>query len=171
MINWFLKAKSWQIFILFFGLRFLLHLVLMFTGSIAGDFNLTEDIITIVNTISLAALFAWGWSVAIGLQNHIPPEARLNVGRFEIFLIGPIFCAILDLFFIRNHPVNSIAPIFLIPTLCLFYCIYFIAKTYKSVDMQKRASFSDYIGIFFLIWLLPIGIWIIQPKINQMANK
>ena len=47
--------------------------------------------------------------------------------------------------------------------------MYFVAKTFKTAELQRKVSFSDFAGDFFLVWFLPIGIWIIQPKINRMV--
>lgn len=54
---------------------------------------------------------------------------------------------------------------------CLFYCLYFVAKTIKTAELQKETSFGDFAGEFFLIWFYPIGIWFIQPKINRIAKS
>jgi len=54
---------------------------------------------------------------------------------------------------------------------CMFYIIYFVSKTLKMAELQRNVSFSDYAGEFFLIWLYPIGIWFVQPKINELAHR
>jgi hypothetical protein len=54
---------------------------------------------------------------------------------------------------------------------CIFYCIYFVAKTYKTAELQREVSFGDFVLEFFLVWFYPIGVWILQPKINQMIAK
>jgi len=51
---------------------------------------------------------------------------------------------------------------------CLFYCLYFIAKALKTVELQRPVTFSDYAGEFFLLWFYPVGVWILQPRINQI---
>ncbi len=52
----------------------------------------------------------------------------------------------------------------------MFYTMYFTTKTIKTAETQLEIlRFSDFAGEFFLIWIFPIGIWIIQPKINQIA--
>jgi hypothetical protein len=33
------------------------------------------------------------------------------------------------------------------------------------------ATPNDYIGEFFLFWFFPIGIWFIQPRINNIVSK
>ena len=45
----------------------------------------------------------------------------------------------------------------------------FVAKTIQTAESQRTVSFGDYIGNFFLIWFLPIGVWILQPKINELV--
>jgi hypothetical protein len=54
---------------------------------------------------------------------------------------------------------------------CIFYCFYFTAKTFKTAELQKEVSFNDFVGEFFLVWFSPIGVWILQPKINQLADE
>lgn len=64
-----------------------------------------------------------------------------------------------------------IAPLHFFSMCCIFYCLYFVAKTIKTVELQREVKFSDFAGEFFMIWFYPIGIWLIQPKINKMMEK
>jgi hypothetical protein len=61
-------------------------------------------------------------------------------------------------------------PLHLFSMFCIFYCLYFVAKTFKTVELQREVQFSDFAGEFFLIWFFPVGIWVIQPKINKMIE-
>jgi len=63
-----------------------------------------------------------------------------------------------------------IIPLHLFSMFCIFYTLYFVAKTFKTVELQREVKFSDFAGEFFLIWFYPIGIWIIQPKINKFIE-
>lgn len=45
------------------------------------------------------------------------------------------------------------------------------AKTFKSVELKKRVTFAVYIGEAFLIWLSPIGIWLLQPRLNALVRS
>jgi hypothetical protein len=49
--------------------------------------------------------------------------------------------------------------------------MYFAAKTLKTVELKREATFSDFVGEFFLIWFNFIGIWILQPKINKIIQS
>jgi len=46
----------------------------------------------------------------------------------------------------------------------LIYSFFYVAKTFKTVELQREVSFSDFAGDFFLLLFFPIGVWIIQPK-------
>ena len=39
---------------------------------------------------------------------------------------------------------------------------------YVLHELQKEATFNDFVGEFFLIWFYPIGIWFVQPEINKV---
>ena len=66
--------------------------------------------------------------------------------------------------------VAIILPLHLFSMFCILYSLYFVAKTFKTVELQREVTFSDFAGEFFLIWFYPIGIWIVQPKINKMVE-
>ena len=34
---------------------------------------------------------------------------------------------------------------------------------------RRADSFYDYAGAFFLLWFFPLGIWILQPRVNALA--
>jgi hypothetical protein len=43
-----------------------------------------------------------------------------------------------------------------------------VAKNLVKAETGKRVTFYDYAGPFFLLWFFPIGVWFIQPRINQL---
>ena len=75
----------------------------------------------------------------------------------------------------EGSTVKTIWQIFIIPAhlfsmFCIFFMLYKAAKTIKTVELQKKVTFSDFAGEFFLMWFFPLGIWIVQPKINKFAE-
>lgn len=135
--------------------------------------------------------FYWMWSVGTGLQQYMHPEmSPLTVKRFKWFFFFPMIDLLLfALFFyvlMNSIPSNGDVPrnivgiillglllffIHLFTIFCIIYTFYFVAKTINSAEMKQEAHFSDYIGDFFLIWLFPIGIWFIQPRILKLINN
>ncbi len=53
---------------------------------------------------------------------------------------------------------------------CIFYCLWFMAKVMKTAELQKKTTFSDFAGEFFLFWFFPIGIWVLQLRLNIIAK-
>jgi uncharacterized membrane protein len=137
----------------------------------------------------MAFYFGWFWSVAIGLQKKLPENVTMKVKKFKVFFFIPmvyIFCIIIFMSFTISGLMNGggepnvgflggifaiIVPLHLFSMFCIFYTLYFVAKTFKTVELQREVKFSDFAGEFFMIWFYPIGIWIIQPKINKMIEE
>jgi hypothetical protein len=180
MIEKFLKAKHWQIFMITFGLPFLIQIVLIPMTIMGNDPMIMMNIFPIIMILFIGGFFGWFWSISIGLQHVIPDESKLNVGKFKIFLLIPVVYMIFFLGFFATsfnsggpNPVifAIIVPLHLFSMFCIFYCLYFVAKTFKTAELQRKVTFSDFAGEFFMIWFFPIGIWIIQPKINKMIEN
>jgi len=105
----------------------------------------------------------------------------MKVGKFKLFLIFPaiyisgIFLFMSSLFNADYYDQTCLAPFVLImlalhlfAMFCIFYTMYFVAKTIKTAEEQKELRFSDFVGEFFLIWFYPIGVWILQLRINAI---
>lgn len=180
MIKKFLKAKHWQIFMVTFGLPFLIQLILMPMTIMANDPMIMMKTFPIIMILFIGGFFGWFWSIAIGLQQVISEDYKLNVGKFKIFLLIPVVYMIFFLgFFTTSFSSGGpnpgifaiIVPLHLFSMFCIFYSLYFVAKTFKTAELQRKVTFSDFAGEFFMIWFFPIGIWIIQPKINKMIES
>ena len=52
--------------------------------------------------------------------------------------------------------------------LCWAYAARFPAKTLVIVETRKPAICWQYFGTFFAVFFFPIGIWFIQPRINEL---
>lgn len=196
----FLRAKHWQLFLLIFGFPFfgqLFVMGLMFSNigwqtEINSPFSLSYfAVFPIVMLAYVAIFYGWFWAMGVGLQSKVPEGVNMKVGRFKFFFFTPIvyFLLLMGVIFIgtyaatngafENNPspepyiglVFLLIPLHLFAMFCSFYCLYFVSKTIKTVELQREASFSDYVGEFFLLWFYPIGIWIIQPKINKMMEE
>lgn len=64
-----------------------------------------------------------------------------------------------------------IMPVHLVAMVCIIYCMYFMARALKVVELQRPVTFGDFAGEFFLLLFYPIGIWLIQPRINILFNN
>lgn len=197
----FLSAKHWHLFLLTFGIPIIFQFVMMgIIFASFGSGNEPDPstmfsfiyVFPILMIIFSGTLLGWFWSVAIGLQSKVPANVKMKVGMFKTFFFIPI--AYMLAFFVGitvlvnglssmtaagEEPSPAImfgsmillVPLHLFAMFCMFYCMYFVAKTFKTAELQREATFSDFLGEFFLVWFYPIGVWILQPKINKMVDE
>ncbi len=160
-------------------------------ANIFGAFKFFPILMLLV----IGVQFGWFWSIGVGLQPKVPETVKMKVKKFRAFFFIPLAYILLLMcflfyFFLSMDLVNPqssglladgaytailipliiIIPLHLFSIFCIFYCLYFVAKTLKTVEMQKEVQFSDFVGEFFLIWFYPIGIWVIQPRINKLVQ-
>ncbi|TVP54549.1 MAG: hypothetical protein EA341_00115 [Mongoliibacter sp.] len=185
----FLKAKHWHLFWLSSGIPLIFQFMLMLTLIVnllsetvyfSGLVYIYIKIYPILMFLFFGVLFGWLWSVVSGLQRLIPAEIILKETRFKFFLlILVVFMFLYCVYFIAffnfvtlNSGVFAVIVPFQIFSICCFlYCLLFAAKTLKTAQLKKEVIFSDYAVEFFLILFYPIGIWIIQPKINELIKQ
>lgn len=184
----FLTLKHWQLFLLFIGVPIIFQFIA--TVSIVTSINPTDTnpIVTIVifpimMVLFIGLLFGWLYSVGVNLYKKLPVAASMNIVRFKFFLFIPVVYMLLLLVFMFGMSSNTysggqadvvvlilILPLHLFSMFCIFYCLYFNAKVLKAVELQRPVTFGDFAGEFFLIWFFPIGVWIIQPRINKLID-
>jgi hypothetical protein len=194
----FLHAKHWQLFLPIFGIPMIFQFILMgtFIATMSSDTGISVmfnyfKIFPVLTIICLGTIFCWFWSIAIGLQYKVPAHINMKTKRFKVFFFIPLIYLLFisigiaalggisglikssdmpDIILIESM-MGIIFPLHLFSMFCMFYSLYFVAKTFKTVELQREVTFSDFAGEFFMIWFYPIGIWIIQPKVNKMVEK
>ena len=190
MIDTFLKAKHWQLFIVMLGIPLLFQFYMLF--NIFSGFDAESNpnpenfqVFPIIMILLTGVFFGWFWSIAIGLQKNIPQEVKMKVKKFKIvFSIPLIYIIFLMIYmsglfsgmgtigFLNSSWIAAIIlPLHLFSMFCIFYSMYFVAKTIKTAELQRKVGFGDFAGEFFLLWFYFIGIWIIQPKVNKLYIK
>ena len=174
-----MRMKHWQLFIL------LIAPSIFFDGFVLSNsrnFALPDTGFLVIMLITVAVFFGWFYAMGTNLHKKLPGTVKMNLTRFKIFLLIPsIYILVLSLFLIpyfqsKNEWPNDgvtalIVSAHLFSMFCIFYCMYFNAKALKAVEWQRKVTFSDFAGEFFLIWFFPVGIWIIQPRLNKLVKE
>ncbi|MDF1781507.1 MAG: hypothetical protein P1U67_09450 [Alcanivoracaceae bacterium] len=167
----YLKAKHWQLFIALVGSIFFAQ-AMMASSMLSGD--LPSPLVMIAPTIFAAIVFfGWLWSVASACSKALPPELVSSTKPMQLGLIYALvyFMISSGFFFSSNGRLPGyIVVMHLLAMASIFYSIGFTAKQLVKLEQGKEVSFSLYSGSFFLFWFFPIGIWFIQPKINQLLG-
>lgn len=132
----------------------------------------------------------WMHSFANEANSILPEELKVNLKYFNIlvfvpgivtlFIIAAVYILFNSLDFDSPEIPDNIGLIVFIIILSvvgyflmlfsIFYSFVFAAHAYKTAVLNKKVTFSDYVGEFFCLWFSFVGIWIMQPKINQIAN-
>ena len=168
-----LTLKHWQLFGLMIGVMIISSFFDIATSQVAWAISML---------LFVAIYFGWFWAMGINLYSKLPPNTNLNLGRFKQFMLIPVvYIAIISLIFggistgtqgdSTGGYAGIIVPLHLFSMFCIFWCLAFVAKSLKAVELQRPVTFSDYAGEFFLIWFFPIGVWIVQPRINKIFDS
>jgi heme/copper-type cytochrome/quinol oxidase subunit 2 len=143
------------------------------------------SIMPVIMILFMAVFFGWFYALGTNLQKRLPGSVKMNLTKFKIFLAVPIIyiafiCVFMYSMFYHFSATNKpteigllalIIPAHLFSMFCIFYCLYFNAKAFKAVELQRPVSFGDFAGEFFLLWFYPVGVWIIQPRLNKLFEK
>ena len=179
-MNKLLTLKHWQLFLLLFVPIILLQIVLTAITVLSSDPMLMLFVFPVAMILFAGVYFGWFYVLGTNLPKKLPHSLHMNVVRFRTLLFFPLGYLVLISAFIALFPVISpdaelsgavfliLVPLHFFAMFCIFYSLYFIAKALKMVELRRPVSFSDFVGEFFMLWFLPVGIWIIQPRINKL---
>lgn len=163
----FLNAKHWQVFfVLFFAPYVSGFVYIFFPRAIYAS-------IAVMVVYGLCTL-GWYWSIGRFLASIADPALRMRTSLFQFAFVYTLVYAITFVWLALSNAEISpiIVPFHLFAMACIFYALYFVARNLALVETGKSVSFADYAVPFVLLWFFPIGVWIIQPKINRLyASK
>lgn len=165
-----LRLKHWQLFLLTIGLPILANIF-----GVSGQ-GQTGTIDIIIGSVTVSGVFGWIWSIANELHKKLPDGERFKLWIFRI----SFFVALTILIWVfwtteKNTMTDNELPIIL---LCvpiylglMIFVVLFAAKTLKTVELGRPTNINEYGAEAFLIWMIPIGVWFIQPRLNELTDN
>jgi len=175
-----LRAKHWQIFLVMLSFVGAAITVMLrsFVVTPPGKFPSSVPFFVVMELFAIS-FGLWLWSLGMFLNSFVPQPKRMKMTFFRFSIIYvPLYLAIFDIFFEGQNLTRNISiiliswavifPMHFFAMFCQIYTWYFVSKTLAVAESGRIATFPDYIGYFFGLWILPIGIWIIQPRINRL---
>lgn len=177
--RFFVTAKHWQVFLLLTGAFLLAQMV----GQSLGIGRLVtreqfQDALGpffLLTFLVMALYLSWLWALGRFAWQLAPPQSRPALSRFRLALTYPIVYVPLFYLLVGGAVEPSVAvlavifPLHLLGMFCMFYNFYFVAKSIALAEGKRVDSFYDCAGAFFLLWFFPVGIWILQPRVNALA--
>lgn len=185
----------WLIFLLVVGIPVVALMALPAVTAMAQkDTYLAMTLLTATSLLStllsMSILLNWLYAIGSGLQPYLPETARsTGMGRLRLFMLMPIiYVACITIYMIgfsfkRGAYLASIPGaafaitimaallLHLFSMFCIFYCLYVAARTLRATELKRPVTFGDFVGEFFLMWFFPVGVWIIQPRINKIIAR
>jgi hypothetical protein len=199
MITLFLKIKHWQLFIILFLIPIISGFLVNENGffSTKDEINLkstetftSNRIYNFISTISIFLLYGWYWSINIGLKSKIPDSIIMRSEKFKLFFIAALTLSLFSTVYIDDFingiilnmtestdlnnlfiKLGGLLTYYLTSLFIYIYPIYLTAKTLKTIELKRDVNFKNFMKEFFLLLFFPIGVWVIQPKINLLMKK
>ena len=136
--------------------------------------------IILISTVPAAVgMFGWMYAIGIGLQRRLPESLQSPQTTFRIHFAYVFFCiALIGLIMLFREELNrnqSLSAVVVLLILYYFVAAFvvmrFAAKSLASLELQRIAAAADYAGYMMLMWLFPVGVWFIQPKLNRIVDQ
>lgn len=176
-----LRIKHWQLFCLYLPIPILIVIAGMIAAAAMESYTVMISAFVLATSIHGIAQLGWMFQVALFCNKKLPPEVHMNLNVFRFFFFFPLmyFAAFFGFISIKVYTEDfgnlfhflMIIPLHLFAMFCIIFITYFVAKSIKTVELQRKVTFGDFVGEFFLIMFFVVGIWILQPKINNLAEQ
>lgn len=168
----YLRAKHWQLFLVLVGSMFLTQALMLNSVMDGGAVN---PLVMILPTVLIGAVFfGWIWAIASACYRALPRDLASSPRPMQIGLVYALIYISLSgilLFGSGNQLPGYVALMHLLAMAAIFYSLGYTAKQLTKLEQKQDVTFFSYSGPFFLLWFFPLGIWFIQPKVNQLLGQ
>ena len=166
-----LKLKHWEIFIVLICFN-----VLGLKGDIDIGFITPIDLSAIFSVSYIVLMFSIIINMGLNLNRISENPYRLNP---TLLTISIIVCILgysemnISRLYIDSYslPIAFNTIIVILMMFGLWYIFHTVPKSLKSMELGRESVFKEYVVYSLLLFALPIGIWVIQPKINKIFNS
>lgn len=171
-MKFFLKIKAWQLFLLL-----MIPVFIPYIATIsAGNTWITIWDMLISTGIACILAIGWFWTLGLELNKKLDKNIRPPQRFFKFSMVYTV--VYMFVFFVSFSQASQgknvstlfvlIIPFHLFTMVCMFYVLYFVSKNLVMAQKKQVVSFSSYLVPFLLLSFYPIGLWIIQPKVNRI---
>jgi phosphoglycerol transferase MdoB-like AlkP superfamily enzyme len=112
--------------------------------------------------------------VGIYLLKKSPIVGGLNKNAFKIcvsiLFSLPILLATQPFMGLKIAEIILNAFVAFVLACCSLYCLYCISKSLTTLEFNRSSGFSTYAGTLIILSILPLGIFLIQPRVQRLSN-
>ena len=167
----FLKLRHWELF-----------LALILPTALCLMFKIPFQLLVVatIGLFLLVVLFGWMFSVGAWCNSKLPAERQSGLALYALSFILPLVYLTMYILLVlpklgpdapRSPPPLWMLPMHMLSMAGIFYALWFTARKFKSLLENEDADFMIFSSTFFLLFIFPIGIWIIQPNVNQLYHR
>jgi hypothetical protein len=125
--------------------------------------------LAMVASICNSIVLLWLGFLGTSLNEIARPNLRRNTIFFFLALeVAAIYFILLSISVQDPRMLNKIGPLAIVGTVCLFYAVRFVAKGLVMAETGKDSTFAEYVTTLLLLCFFPLGIWVIQPRVNRL---
>lgn len=166
-MTFFLKLKHWELFLM---LALPTILCLMFS------IPFKPQIVSTVGLFMMLVLFLWMLSIGIWSNRQLDPSRQRSPLLFIAGLVLPIVYLLAYIILVvpeltSGQPVKPklwMFPLHMLSLAGIFYGIWYTAGQLKTLLESKDADYMIFSNTFFMLFVFPLGVWLIQPGVNQL---
>ena len=171
-----LTVDAWLIFAVIFGIPFG---VWFLAGALISDpFSSTRGLLQVLSWLAVRIMFA-GWVGILGVgmyrrpADYLKPSIMLFIPCVLIMLLGEVLAAPIALMVsVGEFDLGSWGPVLI----CLLvfswlFVLHFLAKSLVAGERQADVTFKDYWGSMILFFIYPVGVWFLQPRVQELFSN
>ena len=170
-MSFFLKLRHWELFLM---------LALPTIMSLMFSIPMKPLVVASIGLFMMLVLFLWMFSIGSWSNRHLPESRQRSPLPFAVGLAIPIVYVLMYIFLYiplleqggaPQKPPIWFLPMHMLSMVGIFYGIWYTARQLKSLQENEDADFMIFSSTFFLLFIFPLGIWLIQPAVNQLYSQ
>lgn len=127
-----------------------------------------------ISLIGIGVIFLWSFLLTHELIKITSNKYNLNTTLY--YINTPLFFIVyFTVMYLNKGEEYNFTGIYALLGFYVFYAFLqsygFAGRIIKSAELDRKSRKRESIGYFLLLIFLPIGIWVLQPKINRLFNQ
>ena len=158
-----LTANTWTLFLIF---------IFPYLCSYIIPENLENLFVPLLGILAINIWFVWIFIIGNEINKRLPDflikPNRLSNLSIAYLVIGYTLLMTNSYWFHLRTNSYIVLTLTLLGLASMFYSLYFTSRSLKELEKKRNVTYSEYITIGFWLFIILIGIWIIQPRIRNV---
>jgi hypothetical protein len=155
-----LKLKSWQLFAILFTPFILPGIDPLIGRTIAHE---------LINQIWIVIYLLWLFVLGTNLHSKLAIQKQNRIGLllFQFLVFSGIVSSLLIPFTISQQiPSEFVVAIYIFSAIGILFPMIYCAKVLTQIEKNQNPMLLNLV----FLWIFPIGLWIIQPRIRDILK-